>query len=218
METTTNERFPTQKRSDVFPYENVTFKDRLGRRQHRHKYADGKPHEEISLKDLQAVIEHGNFTRPRIHKPYVVMTYWVGNRRTEPLGIVKEDVRLEGDSLFIKIPACKGGIRGGAIELPLTWYGVPLIKQRWTEIAKGKRLFPFRTSTAYRIIKRLWPKKTPHHLRYNRVTKMRTLRDQGKIDTDAIKSYTGIQSDATIQHYGMKTQKKIHSVAVVMNE
>lgn len=182
------------------------------------KYNDGKPNKEIDLAELQDKIEHGYYTKPTIHKAYVVLTYWVGNRRTEPLDLLKEDVTLEGESLFVNIEAKKGGMRGGKIELPLSWYGVNLIHKRWIETNNKKRLFPFETSTAYRIIKRLWSHRTPHWLRYNRVTKMRRLRDMGEIDTDAIKSYTGIQSDQTIQRYGMKTQEKIHSVATVMKE
>lgn len=181
-------------------------------------YKYGKPNKEIDLAELREAIEHGYFTKPQTQKPYVITTYWIGNRRTEPLGILKEQVRLEGSSLFITIPAHKGGIRGGEIELPLTWFGVDLIVERWNHTKPGKRLFPFETSTAYRTIKRLWPKRTPHWLRYNRITKMRAMRDARQIDTDAIKSYTGIQSDQTIQRYGMKTQEKIHSVAISMNE
>lgn len=44
------------------------------------------------------------------------------------------------------------------------------------------------------------------------------MRDAKKLDTDAIKSWTGIKNNRTIEGYGMKTEKKIHSVATVMNE
>lgn len=55
-------------------------------------------------------------------------------------------------------------------------------------------------------------------MRYNRITKLRKLRDQKVIDTDAIKSWTGIKRDATIEGYGLKTQEKIQAVAEAMSE
>lgn len=182
------------------------------------KYLHGKPNEEISLGELKQAIEKGHFTKPLKHRSYLVALYWIGARRTEPLEVRKEDIRVEGDTLFIDIPAKKEGERGGLIELPLSWYGVNLILERWKRTHKGKLLWPFSTSTAYRIVKRIWPKRTPHWLRYRVVTKLRKLRDEKKVDTDAIKSWTGIKSDRTIEGYGMKTQQKIHTVAEAMNE
>jgi hypothetical protein len=58
----------------------------------------------------------------------------------------------------------------------------------------------------------------PHSLRYNRVTKIRQLRDRKEINMDSIKSHTGIQSDRTIEAYDMKTQQKIQIVAQVVKE
>lgn len=181
------------------------------------KYKHGKPNSEISLEDLKQAIEHGEFKRSS-HKSYLVALYWIGARRTEPLEVKKEDIRLEGDSLYVTIPAKKRGERGGEIKLPLKWFGVDLILERWKRTRKGRRLWNFSSSTAYRIIKRLWPEKTPHWLRYNRVTKLRKMRDKKEIDTDAIKSWTGIKRDQTIEGYGMKTQQKIHDVAETMKE
>ena len=137
---------------------------------------------------------------------------------TEPLEIKKEDVTLEGCSLFLRVPAKKHGERGGLIELPLSWIGVEIIKKCWEQTRPGRKLWPFKTSTAYKIIKRIWPARSPHWLRHNVVTKLRKLRDEKKIDTDAIKSWTGIKADRTIESYGMKTQQKIHSVAEVMGD
>lgn len=181
------------------------------------KYKHGKPNQETSVEELRQAIEHGHF-KSHSHKSYLVALYWIGARRTEPLEVKKEDIFLASDELHIDIPAKKHGERGGHIVLPLSWYGVPLIVERWQKTKKGRKLWPFGTSTAYRIIKRLWPHKTPHWLRYNRVTKLRRMRDQKLIDTDAIKSWTGIKLDRTIEGYGMKTQEKIHGVAEVMKE
>jgi len=181
------------------------------------RYKFGKPNEETNIKDLRQAIEHGHFKRYS-HKSYLIALYWIGARRTEPLEVKKEDVTLRKEELHIVIPAKKHGERGGKLILPLSWYGISLILERWKKTRKGRKLWSFSSSTAYRIIKRLWPKKTPHWLRYNRVTKLRKMRDQKLIDTDAIKSWTGIKRDQTIEGYGMKTQEKIHKVAEAMNE
>jgi integrase len=85
------------------------------------RYKHGKPNEETSLQEFESALEKGYFTKPLQHKSYLAVVYWIGARRTEPLEMKKEDVTLEGCSLFLKIPAKKHGERGGLIELPLTW-------------------------------------------------------------------------------------------------
>ena len=118
---------------------------------------------------------------------------------------------------YIDIPALKGGERGGAVELPLSLFGVSLIREIWQFTPKGTRLFRFSDKTGYRKVKKLFPKKSPHWLRHNRLTKLRKKRDRGEISTDDIKAFTGIRSDKTIEHYGMKTPQGIHKVAQVLD-
>jgi integrase len=181
------------------------------------KYKHGKPNQETEPEELKEALEKGYFASPLMHKSYLAALYWIGARRTEPLEVKKEDVTLEADRLAIVIPAKKHGQRGGAVKLPLSWLGVELIKERWEKTRPGKKLWPFKTSTAYLIIKRIWPEKSPHWLRHNRITKLRRLRDEKKLGLDHIKSWTGIKSDRTIEGYGMKTQEKINEVADAMS-
>lgn len=182
------------------------------------KYKHGKPNREITLEEFQEALEKGPFVNPLMHKSYLAAEFWIGSRRTEPLAVLKENIREENGSLFITIPAKKHGERGGELELPLSWPGVELIKEKWQRTRQGKRIWPFETSTAYRIVKRIWPDKTPHWLRWKTVTVLRRLRDQGKVSTDDIKSWTGIKSDRTIEGYGIKSQAGIHKVSKVLNE
>lgn len=179
----------------------------------RYKY--GKPNREIDLEELRKALAESMLNV--YYKGYIILLFWVGCRRSEPLFIKKEDVEEKNSSLFITIPAFKGGERGGSVELPLSLYGVSLIKQIWTHTLKGRRLFPFCDKTGYRKVKKLFPKKTPHWFRHNRLTKLRRKRDTGEISTDDIKSFTGIKSDSTIEHYGMKTEPGIHKVAQVLD-
>lgn len=194
-------------------------RDSLGRLRYAHKYKTGKPDQEITEEDYQiALANKQNFADPLMHKSYLAITFWIGSRKTEALEIFKEDIHQEGSSLFVKIPAKKHGQRGGEIELPLNWLGVDLIKLQWQKTKKGRKIWPFSPATAWRIIKRIWPDKSPHHLRYRVITKLRRLRDQGKVTTDDIKSYTGIRRDSTIEGYGLKTQAGIHKISNILNE
>jgi len=187
------------------------------------KYKHGKPDEEITKEEFKEKISE--CALPLRQKAYLILLYWLGPRRSEPLVILKEDIEEKEGSLFISIhyrtdengerilySRGKRGQAGGPAELPLKKFGVDLVKQVWQKTKKGKRLFPFSVKTGYRAFKKLWPHKTPHWLRYNRVTKLRK-----KLGTDftidAIKSFTGIKRDTTIQNYGLKTRADIHKIA-----
>ena len=179
------------------------------------KYKHGKPNREISIIEFKTYLKDSIFVKPS-HKAYFVLIYWIGARRTEPLNIKKEDLTERNSILFLKIPAFKRGERGGEIELPLYLPGMIYLKNRWLKTRKHRRLFPFETSTSWRIIKRVDPKFSPHWFRHNRITKLRKLIDKGEISKDDIKSWTGIKSDRTLEGYGMKTQEGIHKVSKLL--
>jgi len=206
--------------------ENRLLQDKLGRFYHQHKYEHGAPDKEIDLTEFQTVIEKAKANHEsKRYIAYTILLYWIGCRRSEPIGIkkkgipgiVKEDIREENGSLFVKIPAFKHGQRGGENELPLNYYGIDVIKQVWQSTKEGRRIFPFTDRTGYNFIKKQFPNKTPHHFRHNRITKLRKKIDGKTVSVDDVKSWTGIKSDRTIQHYGMKTQEGIHRVANVLD-
>lgn len=191
------------------------------------KYKHGKPDEEIAFEDFKSKLSNSNLS-PR-KKAYITVLYWLGCRRSEPLVILKEDVEEKHGSLFISIhyrldengqripySRAKRGQAGGPTELLLSNFGVELIKDVWKKTRKGKPLFPFSDKTGYRVIKKLWPKKTPHWLRYTRVTKLRK-KLGNELTIDAIKSFTGIRRDTTIQDYGLKTKADIHKIAGLLD-
>ena len=191
------------------------------------KYKHGKPDEEITSEEFQEKIT--KCALPLRQKAYLVLLYWLGPRRSEPLVILKEDIEEKEGNLFISIhyrrdetgerilySRGKWGQAGGPTELPLSKFGVDLIREVWQKTRKGKRLFPFSDKTGYRAFKKLWPRKTPHWLRYNRITKLRKMLGQ-KISIDGIKSFTGIKRDTTIQNYGLKTRADIHKIAELLD-
>jgi len=160
-----------------------------------------------------------------IYKAYAILLYWLGCRRSEPLFLRKEDIEESEGSLYVDITTTediphsrlKKGFTAGPVELPLSLFGVGLVKQIWELTPEGRNIFRFSDKTGYRIIKRLLPEKSPHWLRHNRLTKLRKKRDRGEVTTDDIKSFTGIRRDSTIERYGMKTKPGIHKVAQVLD-
>jgi len=137
---------------------------------------------------------------------------------------MKENIEEKEGSLYITITVktdipfsrLKHGLAGGPSELPLSFYGVGLIKEAWERTRKGRKVFPFSSKTGYRLVKKLFPKKSPHWLRYNRITKLRQKIDGKKVSQDDVKSYTGIRRDSTLENYGMKTKAGIRRVAKVL--
>lgn len=194
-----------------------TLRDSLGRIRYPHKYKYGKPDEPISKVDLEHALKEGHFASPLKHKSYLVITALIGSRKTEALEIFREDIRHSGDSLFVKIPAKKHGQRGGELELPLSWPGMDLVHQQWQRTRAGKKVWRMSPSTAWRIVKRVFPKKSPHHLRWTVITELRAAKDERLITTDEIKSWTGIKRDATIEGYGLKTQAGIHRISEILD-
>lgn len=191
------------------------------------RYKFGKPDFEIELADFKAKLAKSALS-PR-KKAYLILLYWLGCRRSEPLVIKKEDIEERDGSLFVAIHFRKNdkkeiilysrgkrGVAGGPIELSLSLYGLDLVKQVWTKTRKGRLIFPFSDDTGYRAVKKLFPKKTPHWFRYNRVTKLRK-KLGNELTIDEIKSFTGIRRDTTIQDYGLKTKADIHKIAKLLD-
>jgi integrase len=187
------------------------------------KYKFGKPDEEIQVEDFQDKLSKSQL--PIRQKAYLVVLYWLGCRRSEPLAILKEDIEEKENRLYIAIhyrkddkgqriefSRAKRGQAGGAVELPLENFGVNLIKEAWEKTRTGHRVFPFSDKTGYRAFKKLFPTKTPHWARYTRITRLRK-RLGADLTIDAIKSFTGIRRDTTIQNYGLKTKADIHKIA-----
>ena len=189
---------------------------------------ENKPNKELDIADFQKRIEDSKLTLRK--KAYAILLYWIGCRRTELLEIDeekykpckslrKESVKEENGFLLISnLVAKKGGHRAETISLPLTLYGMDIVKEVWQRTKSGKLLFPFQTSTAYRIIKTLYPDKYPHWMRYNRNTKIRRQIDGKTFSLDDAKAFTGIRSDRTMQTYGMTTNEGAKRVGAVLKD
>lgn len=187
-------------------------------------YKDGKPNKETDLEDLKKRLSKSKLSLRK--KAYIILLYWLGCRMSEPLVLKKENINEKDGFLYVAIhyrihpktrdpiPFSRGkhGQAGGPIELNLNLWGLDLVKTIWLNTKRKRLVFPFSDTTAWRAFKQVWKHRTPHWLRYNRVTKLRKrlLKD---LTMDDIKSYTGIRRDSTIEGYGLKTDASIHRVS-----
>lgn len=180
------------------------------------------PNREIDLTDFKRALQRSMMSP--LYKAYAVLLYWLGCRRSEPLYLRREDIEESEGTLYIDITVnretphsrLKNGLAAGPIDLPLSLFGMEFVRAVWKATPEGAKIFRFSDKTGYRIIKRLFPNKSPHWLRHNRLTKLRKERDRGKLSIDDIKSFTGIRRDSTIEGYGMKTKPGIHKVTRVL--
>lgn len=166
----------------------------------------GKPTREISPEEFEEALSL-NEDMALEYRAYVVLVYWTGARRAEPLNLKVEDISVEGLSIFIKhLPAFKHGHRTEVIELSLELPGVELLEDLRSQIRREGPLFNFCAMTGYRkVIKVLGI--YPHWLRYNRLTGIRRSIDGKNVSLDDAKAFTGIKSDRTMQGYGMTTNE-----------
>jgi integrase len=182
----------------------------------RYKIAD-KPNQEIEVEDFKTKLEASHLSLQ--YKAYAILVYWTGCRRSELLDfdeekykpkkpLRKESIKeADGSLLITNLVAKKKGWRTETIGLPLSLYGMDIVKEAWQKTKPKKLIFPFCDKTGYRIIKQLYPDKYPHWFRYNRATKIRRLIDGKTFSLDDAKAFTGIKSDRTMQTYGMTTNE-----------
>ena len=193
------------------------------------RYKFGKPNEEIELEDLQEKLAKSKLSK--LKKAYIVLLYWFGYRRSEPLKLLKEDIEEKQNVLFISVhwnrdipfSRAKRGQAGYSMKLPLSYFGAEWVKEVWHKTRKGRNVFGFSDDTGYRAVKTIFPHKTPHWLRHNRVTKVRRQigsvkgKDGKIVSLDDAKSFTGIKSDKTMATYGMKTEEGIDRIVDLLD-
>lgn len=152
----------------------MMFRDKLGRPQHKGKYKYGKQTQTITFTEFKEIMESGHFKKRLKHKSYLAFLYWFGTRRSEVYERVKEDFKIDGQLLIIKCPAKKRGKRE-ILKAPISLPYIDLIIDQVNRTRKGRRVWNFSASTAYRIVKRVMPKHYPHFFRLNRAVEF--LRD-----------------------------------------
>ena len=171
-------------------------------------------------------------------KSFLVVLYWTGLRKTEvhgarrhkyvlpptkgpghkdPLtrytdpvpGILKEDITLTGDTVFIRAIARKKGKREAPLEL---WTGFPyvsLIVEQWQRTPKTQRVWPITEWDSWNLMKQIDGKKYPHFFRFNRITELCA---DPKMSVADVCSWTGL-TPQTINEYMERSGRFIHETA-----
>lgn len=182
-----------------------------------------KPDAQISVEDLTAVLEdrqtsYGHrprFVSPTRDKSYTAAVFHLGARKMEPTEVMKEDIVIADGQMVIKIPAFKHGERAGPLTLPVDRVGVDWILKQWAATRKGRRIWNFSPSTAYRIIVRALGY-CPHWLRHNFITGAQQRLTGTTSDVDRkIMSWTGIKNAGTLNSYRLKKKEDITEMGQV---
>ena len=135
------------------------------------KYKFGKQKKEMLKEEFYDIVEHGRFVKGLLHKSFLVFLYYIGCRKSEALQLTKENFRITQDNLFVDVSAKKHGIERSAFKLNLSLPYVPFIMKQLKMTKLGQKVFPISPVTAWRIVKRVAPKKYPHYFRLNRTVK-----------------------------------------------
>jgi len=169
---------------------------------YKHHYKYGKQTEPIDLQTFKVLMQNGEFVNPLRDKSLVAFLYWFGIRRAEVIERVKEDFSVKDGLLIVNCPPKKGGERE-PLEIPVDYPFVDLIieqvdRTRRTLANPTRRVWDISEETAWRIVKRVMPKRYPHYFRLNRAT--RFLEDSTTTIPE-MKAWFGWKSTRTIDEY-----------------
>lgn len=207
---------------------------------HRYKYGKiDKPIDLpifLKLQERVPKVDRSGY-RAEFIQALLALLYWTGLRKTEVLGrkeiqyrvkagikvgkphpgLVKEDLRMEGDALYvfsIGERVLKHGKLEAPLVLPLTLPYVDLIVEQWRKTRPRQRVFPISYITFWRICKRVDPKFAPHFFRHNRVTKFSA---NPKLSLADICAWTGL-SPQTVSTYMMRAGRFTKRTGEIMAE
>lgn len=210
---------------------NIKKNKRRGNPHKRKLHKDGRvygkyevyPDEQISIKELKRALKgktlsNGHkpkFVKPGRDKAFLTILFLMGPRKLEPTKMVKENIVLTKKYLVMLMPVFKGGERAGPIKLKIGKPGVEYVIKQWKRTRKGKRVFQFSPSTAYRIVKRALGV-CPHWLRHSFITTIQRNMPGNPAAVDGkIMSFTGHKSRSSLDHYRIKSDKDITEIAEV---
>ena len=148
----------------------------------------------------------------------IAILYWTGFRISEVIGgkphkyrlksgevkyteefpgLLKENIWVDDEFLYVYQRARKHGKREGPVAIPLVLPYVNLIVEQWRKTKPGHKVFPIAYVTFWRILKRIDPKIYPHFFALNRITK---LAENPEIGLAQICAWTG-KHPKTIGYY-----------------
>jgi hypothetical protein len=185
-------------------------------------------------------IDTGKYSKLLV-KSLLAILYWTGLRKTEVIGsnahkyvlplckrhsepivktteaipgILKEDVKVDGDRLLIYAKARKHGKREAPLELFLDLPYVNLIVQQWSQTLPKQRVWPIAEWDAWAIMKKLDARKYLHFFRFNRISEFCGDPD---MSIKEIASWTGL-TITTIESYMERSGRYIRTTAEKMRK
>ena len=131
---------------------------------------------------------------------------WEWRYRGRLPGIIKEDIKKEGQLLYIESPALKHGIREDPLELSLTWPYVNIIREQWNDTPKEMRVWPICQTSARTIVMEASEHLYPHAFRGSLASNM--ARDP-TISVSDMMGWFGWARAATADNYIMAQRSKV---------
>ena len=132
--------------------------------------------------------EQGIQDLPEQRKAFLAILFFAGCRVSEALALTRDNISCTADTIYIEFKRLKGSKPTDPIPIPRTEITKYLCEQY------GK-LFDFSRVTAWRQVKRVFPRLYPHYFRMNRIVKI-----SDKFGDASVYSFTGICAQS-IDHY-----------------
>jgi len=127
-------------------------------------------------------------------------------------GILKEDMWIKGDTLYVQAVARKHGSREAPLELWVEFPYVDLIVKQWERTPEGERVWPISEWDSWDLMKKIDAEKYPHFFRFNRITEMCLNPEMSVAD---ICNWSGL-TPQTVNKYMERSGRIIHSAAEKM--
>lgn len=102
---------------------------------------------------------------PIARQAFLTLLFFSGCRVSEALALTSEDISCTSDTIYIQFFRLKGSKQTDPTPLPKA------SALMWLCDQEGE-LFSFHRTTAYRIVKSIFPNLYPHYFRMNRITKI----------------------------------------------
>ena len=128
---------------------------------------------------------------------FLNILFFSGCRVSEALSLSASDIACRPDMIYIAFFRLKGSKQTDPIGLPRTKY-LDWLCSQYNEV------FDFSRTTAWRLVKRVFPELYPHYFRMNRITKI----SEGFGDA-FVYSFVGICAQSIDHYRGKVSIKKI---------
>jgi hypothetical protein len=211
---------------------------------HRYKYGKCTKGIELStFKSMLDKVDRLRLRKysPLLIKSFLSLLFWCGLRKSEAIGspvkhytlkpckrhaepiakvseavpgILKEDIWIEGEWLFVKALARKHGSREAPLQLHTSLPFIDLIIEQWKQTLPKQRVFQLTEWDSWSVMKRIDQKKYLHFFRFNRITELCA---NPRMSVADICNWTG-PTGITIEAYMERSGRYIRETAEKMRE